>query len=106
MNFFLETVIGAIVWSFANVLYVDLRRKGAKKGRFLSFWVGYPGTLVSLCVVREGQVPQIEPPEDDEERLFREILADRAGGTAQPGVRFEDPRHAERDGGPEAGPDI
>lgn len=89
MDFFLETVIGAIVWTFANVLYVDLRRKGAKKGRVLSFLVGYPGTLVSLFVVREGQVPLIEPPEDDEERLLREIRADRSG----------------RSVGPEAGPE-
>lgn len=80
MDFFLETVIGAIVWTFANVLYVDLRRKGARKGRILSFWVGYPGTLISLFVVREGRTPQIEPPEDDEAALMREILADRSGG--------------------------
>ena len=88
MDFFLETVIGAIVWTFANVLYVDLRRKGARKGRILSFWVGYPGTLVSLFVVPEGETPRIEPPEDDEARLMREILADRSGD------------------GPRGGPDI
>jgi hypothetical protein len=85
MDFFLETVIGAIVWTFANVLYVDLRRKGARKGRILSFWVGYPGTLISLFVVREGQTPRIEPPEDDEAGLMREIIADRRSGGPQGG---------------------
>ncbi|MGD2044957.1 MAG: hypothetical protein PVJ80_04730 [Gemmatimonadota bacterium] len=103
MGFFLEAVIGAIVWTFANVLYVDLRRKGARKGRVLSFLVGYPGTLVSLFVVREGQVPEIHPPEDDEEALLREIRADREDGSEGPD-RIEDPGQARGEGGPEAGP--
>lgn len=77
MDFFLESVIGAIVWTFANVLYVDLRRKGKRQGRVLSFFVGWPGTLISLFAVEEGEVPQIEAPDDDEDRLLREIRADR-----------------------------
>jgi hypothetical protein len=77
MDYFLERLIVAIVWTFANVLYVDLRRKGKHRGRFISFIVGYPGTLVSLFLVKEGQVPKIEPPDDDDERLLREIRVDR-----------------------------
>ena len=76
-DFFLEWLIGAIVWAFANVLYVDLRRKGVRKGRVVSFIVGYPGTLLSLFAVREGTVPRIEPPDDDDDRLLREIRVDR-----------------------------
>lgn len=77
MHIFLEPLLGAIVWTAANVIYVDLRRKAKRKGRFISFIAGYPGTLVSMFVVREGTDPQIEPPPDDEERLLREIRVDR-----------------------------
>jgi hypothetical protein len=58
-------------------MYVDLRRKGAARGRFLAFCVGYPGTLISLFVVREGETPRIEPPTDDEVGLLQEIRKDR-----------------------------
>lgn len=105
-GYFLESVVGAIVWTFANVLYVDLRRKGEEKGRILSFLVGYPGTLISLFVVKEGQVPRIEPAEDDEERLLREIRVDRevqGDGTGRLG--HGRPDGVEREG-PEAPPEI
>jgi len=77
MHIFLDSILGAIVWSFANVVYVDLRRKGKRWGRFISFFAGYPGTLIALFAVREGSVPQIEPPPDDEDRLLREIRVER-----------------------------
>jgi len=86
MHIFLEPLVGAIVWVAANVIYVDLRKKGRRKGRFISFFAGYPGTLVSMFVVREGTDPQIEAPPDDEERLLREIRVDRE-------LRGEDGRH-------------
>jgi hypothetical protein len=81
------------VWVFANVLYRDLRRKGESKGRVISFLVGYPGTLVSLFTVQEGEMPRIEPPPDDEERLLgeirvdRELREDRTGGGEEPEER-------------------
>ena len=77
MDIFLGSLIGAIVWTLANVIYVDLRRKGVRKGRLIAFFVGYPGTLISLFGVREGTVPQLTPPPDDEDRLLREIRMDR-----------------------------
>jgi len=77
MSAFLQWLIPAIVWSFANVVYVDLRRKGKRRGRFIAFFAGYPGTLVSLFVVSEGTAPELGSPPDDEDRLLREIRVDR-----------------------------
>lgn len=65
------------MWALANVIYVDLRRKGVRRGRIIAFIVGYPGTLISLFGVREGTVSQLTPPSDDEDRLLREIRVDR-----------------------------
>jgi hypothetical protein len=87
LHIFLEPLLGAIVWVAANVIYVDLRRKGRRKGRWVAFFAGYPGTLVSMFVVREGTIPQIEPPPDDEDRLLREIRVDR--GLREGGERQE-----------------
>lgn len=62
MDSFLEWLVGAIVWTVANVIYVDLRRKGAQRGRVISFIAGWPGTLISMVAVREGTALPIEPP--------------------------------------------
>lgn len=105
-DYFLEWLIGAIVWTFANVLYVDLRRKGEQKGRIISFIVGYPGTLISLFAVREGRVPRIGPPEDDDGRLLREIRVDRELREGDGGRRtHRRPDEVAREG-PEAPPEI
>lgn len=77
MSPFLDAVLYAIVCAFANVVYVDLRRKGRRRGRLIAFFAGYPWTLISLITVREGSVPTITPPPDDERRLLREIRLDR-----------------------------
>jgi len=77
MDIFLESLIAAIVWTLANVIYVDLRRKGIRRGRVIAFFVGWPGTFFSLFAVREGVVPHFEAPPDDDERLLREIRVDR-----------------------------
>jgi hypothetical protein len=67
------------VWAIANVVYIDLRRKGERGfGRVLSFFAGMPTTFIALLVVREGWAPRIHPPADDEDRLLREIKIDRA----------------------------
>ena len=82
---FLEWVVGAIVWALANVVYVDMRRKGTRGfGRFAAFWVGFPGTFTSMWWVKEGRA-SIQPPRDDEDELLLEVRRDRearrVGGT-------------------------
>ena len=78
MPYFLEGLIGAIVWTVANVVYVDLRRKGERGfGRFVSFFAGMPATWLWLLMIREGELPRVGPPPDDEDRLLREIRVDR-----------------------------
>ena len=78
MPYFLEALIGAIVWAVANVVYVDLRRKGERGfGRIVSFFAGQPATWLWLFLVEEGRIPRIRPPPDDEDRLLREIEVDR-----------------------------
>lgn len=79
MTPFLQALIGAIVWTFANLLYVDLKRKGVGSfARVVAFWLGMPATWISLLVVREGRHPRVRPPPDDEEALLAEIRRDRA----------------------------
>jgi hypothetical protein len=78
MQDFLRWAIGAAVWTLANVVYFDLRRKGVRGfGRFAAFWAGNPATWITLFMVREGRTEQIEPPPDDEDRLLREVRIDR-----------------------------
>lgn len=76
---FLEALIGAIVWTVANVVYVDLRRKGIHGfTRFAAFWAGTPTTWISFFAVREGQRPSFHPlPDDDDQTLLAEIRHDR-----------------------------
>jgi len=78
MDIFLRWAIGAIVWTLANVVYLDLRRKGIRRGRFIAFFAGYPGTFISLFIVREGAASHLRPPPDDDDALLRDIHADRA----------------------------
>lgn len=74
----LESVIGALVWTIANVVYVDMKRKGAHGfGRICAFWMGLPATVVWLFAVPEGRIPALRPPPDDEEALLAEIRRDR-----------------------------
>lgn len=74
---FLNWLIGTIVWAAATVVYLDKRRKGVRRGRWIAFLAGYPWTLLGMFLVREGSLPQIEPPPDDEDRLLREVRVDR-----------------------------
>ena len=78
---FLEIVIGAIVWTIANVVYLDLKRKGQHGfTRFAAFWLGTPTTWITLFAVSEGQHPTFETSGDDDEgtALLVEIRRDRA----------------------------
>jgi hypothetical protein len=73
-----QATIGGIVWVLANLVYIRLRRKGARGfGRFAAFVAGQPTTWISLFLVTEGHVPLVEPEPDDEDRLFREVRVDR-----------------------------
>lgn len=76
---FLEVIIGAIVWAVANVVYVDLKRRGIRGlTRFAAFWVGTPTTWVALFAVREGRQPTFQTvSDDDDEALLLEIRRDR-----------------------------
>lgn len=74
---FLQVVIGAIVWAVANVVYIDLKRKGIHGfTRFAAFWAGTPTTWISLFAVRDGVAQTFETGSDDE--LLAEVRADRA----------------------------
>ena len=76
---FLQWWIGAIVWLVANVVYVDMKRKGVYGfTRFAAFWAGTPTTWVSLFAVPDGQQPTFERPDDDDTTLLDEIRQDRA----------------------------
>lgn len=100
MDHFIQQLVGAVVWVVALLVYVDLRRRGQHGfTRFISFWVGMPGTLLSMFVVREGTQPDIAIPPDDERALLEEIRRERssertldAGGAGPPD---EDHRGAE-----------
>jgi hypothetical protein len=76
---FLRTLVWAIVWALANVMYLDLKRKGVRSfGRFAAFWVGNPTTWITYFVVRQGGQPTFEPPPDDDDALLAEVRSDRA----------------------------
>ncbi len=76
---FLETLIAAIVWSVANIVYVDMKRKGVHGfTRFAAFWAGTPTTWIWFFAVDEGSAPRFEPKGDqDEEALLEEVRRDR-----------------------------
>ena len=76
---FLKALIGAIVWSVANVVYIDLRRKGVHGfTRLAAFWAGTPTTWISLFAVREGKQPTFNAHDDDDGGLLAEVRRDRA----------------------------
>lgn len=90
---FLEVLIGAIVWVVANIVYIDLRRKGIHGfTRFAAFWVGNPTTWISLFAVREGRQPAFQPVEDEDDgALLLEIRRDREarGDPESPGIDLD-----------------
>jgi hypothetical protein len=99
MEVYLRVAVGAIVWTLANAVYFDLRRKGIRGfGRFAAFWAGNPLTWLTLFSVKEGTVARFDPPRDDEDRLLREVRVDveLRGGLPASAVR----RARELDEGP------
>jgi hypothetical protein len=104
-----NAIIGAIVWGVANVVYVDLRRKGIHSfTRFAAFWVGTPTTWISLFAVRVRPPETFSVEDDGGEHLMAAIRRDRA---LRPGERpmdeevelTEDPLDGDRQGEPQGG---
>lgn len=89
---FVNAILGALVWLVANVVYVDLRRKGIHSfTRFAAFWVGTPTTWISLFAVRVRPPETFSVEDDGGERLLAEIRRDR---TLRPGERPMDDEEA------------
>jgi len=75
----MRAVIGGIVWGLANVIYIDLKRKGIKSfARFVAFWLGTPTSWLSFFLVSEGRQVRFDAAPDDEQALLTEIRRDRA----------------------------
>jgi hypothetical protein len=75
----LEAVAGAVLLTVANAVYFDMKRKGQHGfRRLLAFWFGNPVTWATFFLMREGSLPQVEPPPDDEQSLLTEVRRDRA----------------------------
>ena len=95
----LEGLFGSIVWALANILYVDLKRKGrGGLSRIILFWMGTPLTWLWFFLVAEGSAPVLEEPPDDAQDLLAEIRRDRGLGKGSSGDNPEDPappRHPE-----------
>lgn len=97
-----EGIIGSIVWALANVLYIDMRRKGRSGlARIILFFMGNPLTWVWLFTVREGSAPDLVEPPDDAEAILAEIRRDRQleSGTSEDGTRDDDESPPQPGGG-------
>ena len=76
---FLQALVGAIVWGLANIVYLDMKRKGIHGfTRFAAFWVGTPTTWITLFAVREAKQPTFLVDPEDDGLLLAEIRRDRA----------------------------
>jgi hypothetical protein len=87
----LEGIIASIISVLANVLYIDLKRKG-KPGfsRFILFWMGTPLTWLWFFIIKEGSAPAIEEAPDDAAVILAEIRRDRALRAGDEGQDHED----------------
>jgi len=99
---FLQWAVGAIVWTLANAVYVDMRRKGVRGfGRFAAFWVGFPVSFLWMALVKEGRPLPIAPSGDyaaddlvdDADELLLEVRRDREARRL--GGRSDDARTAD-----------
>jgi hypothetical protein len=73
-----EGIFGGIVWVLANLLYIDLKRKGVSGwSRIILFFMGMPLTGLWLFLIREGSAPELEEAPDDAEALLAEIRRER-----------------------------
>ena len=68
-----------IVWGLANIVYLDMKRKGIHGfTRFAAFWVGTPTTWITLFAVPEAKQPTFLVDPEDDGMLLAEIRRDRA----------------------------
>ena len=73
-----EGIVTGIVSVLANLLYIDMKRKGRSGwSRICLFWMGAPLTWLWLFLIREGSAPEIVEPPDDAEALLAEIRRER-----------------------------
>lgn len=97
-----QTLVGAIVWILANVVYLDMKRKGIRGfTRFAAFWVGTPTTWITFFAVSERPKPTFRATpddDDDEEELLEAIRRDRAlrAGRGTGGEEEEDDTTGDR----------
>ena len=83
-----EGIVAGIVSVLANVLYIDMKRKGRSGlSRIILFWMGNPLTWLWLFLIREGSAPEMAEPPDDAEALLAEIRRERrlSAGTSRYG---------------------
>lgn len=101
-------VLALVVQVLAVLVYSDERRRDRRSWkRILTFWMGFPWTLVSLAVVEPDPAAELEESEELGE-LLREIRRDReergAPATVGPGgTRESDAEEGGSDGGAEGG---
>ncbi|MBT8398019.1 MAG: hypothetical protein HKO65_09655 [Gemmatimonadetes bacterium] len=73
-----EGLVGSIIWALANILYVDLKRKGkAGWSRIILFWMGIPLTWLWFFIIREGSAPELEEAPDDADAILAEIQREK-----------------------------
>lgn len=85
---FLQTLITVVVWIVANVVYLDMKRKGLHGfTRFAAFWAGTPTTWITFFAVRDGTQPTFESVDYD--GLLAQIREDKAlrAGQGEQGPR-------------------
>ena len=84
-----EGIFAGIISVLANLLYIDLKRKGKPGfGRIVLFWMGTPLTWLWFFLIKEGSAPAIEEVPDDAAAILAEIRRDRQ---LRPGSDSSDP---------------
>ena len=74
----MEELITGVIWILANLLYIDLKRKGkAGWSRIILFWMGLPLTWLWLFLVKDGSAPELEEVPDDADAILAEIQRDK-----------------------------
>lgn len=87
-----QALIAAIVWVVANVVYLDLRRKGIHGfTRFAAFWAGTPTTWITFFAVQEAKQPTFETGADDDERALLEAIRRDRELRGDRGLRGDEP---------------